>query len=195
MILVTYKELLGFIAIAIAFVSYIPYFKDIIEGRTKPHAFSWFIWGLLTGIAFLGQISDKAGPGAWVTGFTALACFSISLFGITKGRKNIVFIDWFSLLGAGIALLFWFMTKGPFISVILITLIDAIGFFPTFRKSFMKPQEETLITYALSGLKFLIALFALENVSLTTSIYPASLVLMNWLFVSMLIVRRKQLSL
>lgn len=191
----SYKELLGFTAVVIALVSYIPYFKDIFEGRTKPHAFSWFIWGLLTGIAFVGQISDKAGPGAWVTGFTALACFSISFFGITKGRKNIVFIDWLSLLGTGIALFFWFITKGPLVSIMLITLIDAIGFFPTFRKSFMKPQEETLITYTLSGLKFLIALFALEKISLVTALYPASLVLMNWVFVGMLIIRRKHLNL
>lgn len=190
-----YKEILGFTAVAIALISYIPYFRDIFENRTKPHPFSWFIWGLLTGIAFIGQISDKAGSGAWVTGFTALACFSISFFGFTKGKKNIVFIDWFGLLGTGIALFFWLITKGPLISVILIALIDAIGFFPTFRKSFIKPQEETLVTYTLSGLKFLVALFALENISLVTTIYPASLVLMNLLFVAMLIIRKKQLNL
>lgn len=188
-----YRVLLGILATLIAVYSYIPYFKDIFKGKTKPHAFSWLIWSVLTGIAFFGQLTDNAGPGAWVTGFTAIICFAIFLVGLKVGKHNITTIDWISLLGAGISLLFWYSTNSPLISVILITIIDAFGFFPTFRKSFSKPNEETLTTYALSGLKFLIALAALENVSVVTALYPASLVLMNWAFVGMLIIRRRKL--
>lgn len=188
-----YKTLLGFTATAIAFVSYIPYFRDIFSGKTKPHAFSWFVWGILTAIAFVGQMVGGGGAGAWVTGFTAIVCFSIFIAGLIKGRKNIVFIDWISLFGAGIALYFWYITKGPLISVILITIIDALGFFPTFRKSYFKPFEETMSTYFLSGLKFVFALFALDKFSVITALYPLSLVIMNWVFVVMLIMRRKQI--
>jgi hypothetical protein len=189
-----YKELLGILATAIALISYIPYFRDIFAGKTKPHAFSWFIWGLLTAIGFFGQVADNAGPGAWVTGFTALICFGIAVTALLKGQKDtIVLVDWLSLVGAGVALSFWYLTKGPLLSVILITLIDALGFFPTFRKSFYKPQEETKITYFLSGLKFVVALFALQNFSIITTLYPISLVVMNWLFVVMVTVRKRQL--
>lgn len=189
-----YKFVLGISAIVIAFVSYIPYVRDIFAGKTKPHAFSWFIWGVLTAIGFAGQLAGGAGSGAWVTGFTALACFSISIVGLVKGRKNIIFVDWLSLIGAGVALFLWYLTKNPLLSVILVTVIDALGFFPTFRKSYSKPQEETLSTYFLSGLKFLISLFALQNFTILTALYPVSLVVMNWLFIAMLIVRRKQLG-
>ena len=190
-----YKEILGLVATIIAFYSYIPYIRDIFSGKTKPHAFSWLVWASLTGIAFFGQVADKAGPGAWVTGFTAAACFFIFFIALNRGEKNIVLLDWLSLLGAVIALIFWFFTKGPFLSVILITLIDALGFFPTFRKSIMKPKEETLSTYALSGFKFILALLALDNVSIVTTVYPASLVLMNWFFVGTLLLRRRRLHL
>lgn len=189
-----YKDVLGAIAVIIAFVSYVPYFKDIFANKTKPHAFSWLIWGVLTGIAFFGQVAGGAGPGAWVTGFTAVICFIIFVFGLTKGKNNIVFIDWLSLIGAGIALLLWFITKGPLLSVIIITIIDALAFFPTFRKSFNKPREETAVTYFLSGLKFLLSIIALDNISVITALYPLSLVLMNWAFVAMLYVRRKQID-
>lgn len=187
-----YKQLLGILATIIAFIGYVPYFKDIFAGRTKPHAFSWFIWGSLTAIAFFGQVFDNGGPGAWVTGFTAIICFIISFLGLKKGEKNITFIDWMSLIGACIALIFWVITKGPLLSVILITIIDALGFIPTFRKSFTKPREETISTYVLSGLKFIIGILALNNFSIVTALYPFSLVVMNWAFVGMLIIRRKQ---
>lgn len=188
-----YKEFLGLAATAIAFGSYVPYFRDIASRKTKPHAFSWLVWSVLTGIAFFGQIADSAGPGAWVTGFTAIVCFTIFVFAIKQGEKNIVLIDWLSLAGAAVALLFWFFTKGPLLSVVIITLIDALGFFPTFRKSFSRPNEETLITFFLGGFKFILALLALEKVSVVTALYPASLVVMNWIFVGMLLLRRKQL--
>ena len=76
----------------------------------------------------------------------------------------------------------------------LITVIDALGFVPTFRKSYSRPFEETAVTYAISGLKFVVAILALENLSLVTWLYPASLVLMNGLFVGMVLTRRRQLS-
>lgn len=88
----------------------------------------------------------------------------------------------------------WAITDSPLTAVILITIIDALGFAPTFRKAYHKPQEETMITFVLSAVKFVIAIAALSNYSTVTVLYPASLVLMNGLFVAMLIVRRKQLG-
>ncbi len=190
----TLQQFLGGFATLIAFFSYIPYFKDIVAGKTKPHAISWFIWGLLTAIGFFGQVYDNAGAGAWVTGFTAFVCLCIFVAALQRGEKDITLIDWLCLIAAGIALLLWYFTSTPLLSVILITIIDALGFFPTFRKSYLKPFEETQITYFISGLKFFIALFALTNFSVLTSLYPISLIVMNWLFIAMLIVRRKQLT-
>src|SRR3990167_9255905 len=126
---------LGILATLIAIYAYIPYFRNIFRGKTKPHAFSWFVWFLLTAIAFFAQVSDNAGPGAWVTGFTAVICFVIFIFGLKRGEKDIVWIDWLSLVGALLALGLWAITNEPLLSVILITLIDALGFVPTFRKS------------------------------------------------------------
>jgi hypothetical protein len=187
-----YKVIVGVIAVIVAFVAYVPYFKDIFRGKTKPHAFSWLVWGSLTGIGFFGQLFDNGGAGAWVTGFSALVGFVVFFLALKKGEKNITSSDKWSLIGAGLALVLWFITNSPFGSIILITLIDALGFYPTFRKSYHKPLEETISTYFLSGLKFVIAIIALQNHSIITWLYPLSLILMNFIFVGFLIIRRKQ---
>jgi len=44
-----------------------------------------------------------------------------------------------------------------------------------------------------AGLKFVLAIIALENYSLVTWLYPASLVFTNLFFVIMLVVRRRQI--
>lgn len=186
--------MLGFTAMIVAFLSYVPYFRDISVGKTKPHAFSWLIWGVLSGISFAAQITGRAGPGSWVSAFTTVVCFIIFFLALKKGEKNIVALDWFSLFGAAVAILAWLLIKGPLFSVFLITIIDVFGFLPTYRKSFNKPTQETLVTYVLSGLKYVFALLALNNVSIITALYPASVLFMNWTFVLMLIMRKKQLK-
>ena len=35
-----YKALLGIIAVILAFAGYIPYFRDLFLGKTKPHAYT-----------------------------------------------------------------------------------------------------------------------------------------------------------
>jgi len=187
-----YKNILTGLATVVGIIAYIPYFRDIVGGRTKPHVFSWFVWGLLTAIAFIAQVSDGAGPGALVTGFTALASFVFVAMALKWGEKHITRTDWASLVGALVSLGLWLVTKTPLLSVILITIIDALAFYPTFRKSYFKPYQETMVTYTLSGLKFALAVAALDRWTVITALYPLSLVVMNWVFVGVLVVRRRQ---
>lgn len=188
------KLILGIVAVIIGLVGYVPYFRDIIQGKTKPHAFSWLIWGILTGIAFVGQVVSNGGFGTWVTGFTAALCIIIFLFALYRGTKDFPLVDWLSLLGAGVALLLWAITKGPLAAIILVTVIDMLGFIPTFRKSYYRPKEETAFTFGMSGIKFIFGIGALKELSLVTALYPASLVLTNSMFVLMVYVRRRQLD-
>ena len=59
------KELLGTISIIIAAVSYSAYFLSIFRGRTKPHMFSWIVWGTVSGVASYAQFAKGGGPGSW----------------------------------------------------------------------------------------------------------------------------------
>lgn len=187
------KDTLGIAAVVIGFIGYIPYFRTIFNGKTKPHAFTWFVWGLLTAIAFGGQIAGNGGAGAWVTGFTAFISFTIFILALAKGKKDFPLADWLCLAGCMLALALWAFTDNPLLAIILITIIDLIAFIPTFRKSFSSPDSEPVFTYALSGFKFVIGIIALEQFSTVTVLYPASLVVTNGLFVVMLFVQRRRL--
>ena len=188
-----YKALLATLAIVISLIGYVPYFRDLLAGRTKPHAFSWGVWTVITGLAFAIQFSENAGAGAWVTGFTGLICFTIFLLALSKGKMSFPLIDWVCLIAALIALALWWFAKLPLASVALLVAADFIAFVPTFRKAYFKPYEDTPITFGLNGFKFVISLFALESLTLTTALYPASLVLTNWSFAAMVYLRRRQL--
>ncbi len=186
------RHLLGISATLIALISYAPYVLTIFKGTTKPHGFSWFVFGVLMVIGFIAQISDGAGTGAWVTGFSAGVCFLIAGLAVFKGTFTPTRTDWMALIGSLAAIPLWMMTENPLSAVILITLIDILAFYPTFRKAYYFPHEELLFTYFLSAIKFILGVAALENFSVITTLYPLSLILMNALFIGVVMWRRKK---
>ena len=84
----------------------------------------------------------------------------------------------------------WLVTGDPLLAVILVSIIDALGFYPTFRKGYHKPDEEALFHYNMAAIKFIIGIMAIENFTWVTVLYPASLVFMNGVFVTMIMWRR-----
>ena len=194
-ILFMFKQLLGGVAVFLALISYIPYLRDIFLGKTKPHAFSWLVWLIVTGIGFFIQISNGAGPGAWFNGLMVLICAVIMIFGFIKGKKEIVFIDWISLLLAFVAIYLWLVVKEPTFSMILVIIADLLGAIPTLRKSFIHPYSETYITYAINTLRVGVAVFALEKFSFLTASYHIYMILVNLSITSTILLRRKIIKL
>ncbi|MCX6727776.1 MAG: hypothetical protein NTX11_03125 [Candidatus Saccharibacteria bacterium] len=188
------KEIIGIIAVVLTFVGYIPYIIDTIKGKTTPHIYTWFIWGLVTAIAFALQLSDKAGPGAFTTLAAAIVCFIIFGLGVRQGKQDITKSDTVFFVMSLFALALWLFAKQPVLSVILVSLIDMLGFIPTIRKSWHRPNEETLSSYITNTLRFTLALFALQRYTLITTLYPISWVIANGLFSVFLSVRRKKTS-
>lgn len=189
-----YKTLLGIAAVIIGLLSYIPYYRDVLRGTTKPHPFSWFAFSLLMGITFFAQILTGAGPGAWVTGISAVAVLGIAVLAVWKGHREITRFDWFCFSGALFGMVLWQATNDPLWAVVIVTVTDVIAFAPTYRKAYMKPNEETASLFAFSAAKYLVSLFALSTFNLTTALFPVSLVISNALFVALLLLRRRSLT-
>ncbi|MEM9469088.1 MAG: hypothetical protein AAF988_02900 [Pseudomonadota bacterium] len=185
------KEIFTAIGLVFTFVGYIAYIYSIFRGNTRPHPFSWFIWGLLTAIGFFAQVSDNAGPGAWITGVSAAFTLFIALIGYIK-RSDIVITraDTITFFAALSSIPLWLLTNTPLYSVILITIIDAIAFYPTFAKTWHRPDQELPFQTIMAGSKFVLSLFALNNYTVITVLYPLSLVIMNFAFLILLYGRR-----
>jgi len=172
----------------------VPYVRSIRAGQTKPHAFSWFVWGLGTFVVFLAQLADRGGLGAWPTGVSGIITASIAVLAY-KGRSDtsIAKIDWVFLAIALAALPCWLLTSNPLVAVVLLTGMDVAGFVPTFRLAFLRPHEEHIGFYSLGALRNAVAIAALEHYSWTTVLFPVAVGIACALFVAMVAFRRAQL--
>ncbi|MEI7579185.1 MAG: hypothetical protein WCJ58_04060 [bacterium] len=189
------KNLLGYIATLLVFVSYIPYIRDVLSGKTKPHPYTWFLWSFITLIAFGLQFVGGAGSGSLVTLAAAIMCVVVLILTLLQKNKiEIVKKDIIFFIFAFIALGLWLIAKQPIISAILITATDFVAFFPTIRKSWNKPYSETVLFYLLETFRFGLAIIALQKYSIVTTLYPACWLTTEFLFALMLIYRRRQVS-
>lgn len=193
-ILATYQEIFGLIAFLIGLWGTGVYIASIFRGETRPHFYTHLVWGLVTLIAFLGQLADKAGPGAWALGITAAACLFQAALALKWGEKNITRGDKLSLVAAFVAVIPWMLTDDPLLSVVLASLISCVAFIPTIRKSWTKPTEENLTAYMIANVKLGLSLVALTNFTVTTLVYPVSSIVINTAFVLLCVYRRGALG-
>ena len=185
------KELLSVIAIALTFIAFIPYIRSIRQGKTKPHAFSWIIWASVTFIIFLAQLADKGGVGAWPIGVSGVITLYVAMLAYLK-KSDIIITkqDWLFFILAMFSLPFWYFTSNPLWAVVILTTVALLGFAPTFRKSYNRPYEESLLFYILMAIRNVLVIMALENYSLTTILFPAATALACILLVQLVTIRR-----
>ena len=185
------KEIIGIIAAAMAFVAYAPYFRDILKNKTKPHAYSWFIWGLTSVMIFALQITHGGGPGSYTTGTVAFISFAVCIFGLKHGTNYITYTDTIFFIMALIAGSFWLFANKPTLSMVLLITTDMLGIAPSVRKAWHKPDEETISMWGLNSLRHALSLLALQQYILLTLLNPVSWTIANLSFSLLLLTRRR----
>ncbi|MEL7110827.1 MAG: hypothetical protein AAGL99_16310 [Pseudomonadota bacterium] len=189
------KEVFGSVALGLTFLAFIPYIQSVLTGETRPHVFSWLIWGVGTIIVFVAQLLDGGGYGAWVIGISGCITFGIAVLAWFKsGDTSIVRMDWVFLALAMSALPLWFITNTALSAVIVLTMVDLLGFGPSVRKAVDHPNEENATFFVIGAVRNAFMVLALQNYSWTTVLFPAAVGVACLLFVIVILFRRRMLA-
>ncbi len=187
-----YKEIFSAIAIALTLTAFVPYIRAIFNGTIRPHVFSWVIWGATTFLIFLAQLEDKGGVGTWPIGVSgSITIFIACLAYIKRGDVIITKTDWLFFIAALLSLPLWYLTSDPLWAVVLLTIVDVLGFGPTVRKAYHLPYSESLLFFGLFTVRNLLVMMALENHSVTTLLFPAVITAVCVLLMMMIAYRRR----
>ncbi len=187
-------ELFAILAILVSVIRYGTYLRAIYLKEARPHVFSWFNWGIVTGIGAYAQIVLDGGPSAWVLIVVSSTCFFIAGVALFIGEKNIARSDWYAFLGALIAIPVWIYTNDPIAAIFVIVVIDILTYYPTIRKSWHDPWGEPPSSYFWAGLRYFLALFAVSPVTWETLFYPFFLMVTDWGFALYVLYRRRVLT-
>ena len=187
------KEVLGIAAVLIVLLTSVIYVRQMLQGSIKPHSFSWIIWGLTTGIAAAARTVDEAGAGVWGQWATSASCMLCGLLALKYGEKHITRSDIAAFLAALAAIPAWLMTDNPLTAVIIVTFIDAMGYYPTIRKTYLRPHEEATYNYVVGNLIHLLSLAATEHYTATNTLFQITFLIINNLMVGMIWWRRRKI--
>ncbi len=190
-----FKEVLSAVAIVLTFAAFIPYIRSIHNGATRPHVFSWIIWGTTTFVVFLAQLEGRGGAGAWPIGVSGgITIFIAFLAFVKRADITITKKDWIFFISALSSLPLWYLTSDPLWAVVILTTVDVFGFGPTIRKAYSLPHSESLSFFALFAARNLIVILALENYSVTTVLFPAVTATACMLLMAIVLYRRRLLT-
>lgn len=179
---------------SISTIGFFYYLRDMFAGKTKPHMFTWFIWALMSYIGFGIQVTHGAGLASLIILWFAIIPTIVFFYTLKDSQKDIAPADYLSLLWAIVALIFWIIFDKAIISVILLLIIDYCAYFPTFRKSWNKPYEETILLFVLVNAWYLASIITFDNFTFVNYGYPLGLIIINTVFVSYILIRRKVLK-
>ncbi len=117
--------------------------------------------------------------------------FLVFLFSLKYGTRNITITDTIVLLFAIFAIFVWWKLESPLAAVLMISVIDVIGYVPSFRKSYSDPWSETVITWLGFVLGNCFAVLALREYNMLTLSYIVSITLANASLAGFCIIRRR----
>jgi len=173
------KLILTIIATLIGVIAFFPYLRDTFSLKTKPHAYTWLVWAITQSTAVFGIWYGGGGWGALNLTIGTLFVIAVFLFSLKFGTKNITKSDTSILIAALLAIVVWWQLKQPLISILMVSVIDVIGYVPSFRKSYQEPWSETLISWILFSASNLFAILALKEYNLLTVTYLAAITSAN----------------
>jgi hypothetical protein len=183
------KDILLFISVILTVVSVIPYSRDILQGKTRPNIVSWITWFLLGLVATVAAVAAGEYKAAIFSSAAVMETSLIVVLGLRYGYVKYARFDVVCQVGVLVGLGLWWIFNSPALAVIAVVTIDLIGALPTVRHSWMRPYEETWISYAVCSFAAILALLALNTYNWVSLPYAIYIVLINALITLILLIR------
>ncbi len=187
------KNIFSVVAAILGVVGFLPYLRDVYRGITKPHVYTWFVWLITQSIAIAAAF--RGGGGLILNLAVGLFfMFIIFLLSFKKGTKNITKSDTVVLVSALVAIVVYFQLDKPLLAVIMVSLIDFLGYIPTFRKTFEEPWSETVGTWAVFVVSNILAIVALQEYNFLTVTYLVTITTANAIITAICLIRKKYVT-
>ncbi len=168
-----------------------PYIRDIINNKTKPHAYTWLIWSITQGTA---TAVLWIGKGGWATIsllIGAIFALLVFLLSLKYGTRNITKGDTIVLISSLLAIFVWWQLDSPLIAVFMVSIIDVLGYWPSFRKTYEEPWTETPVSWAIFSIANVFNILALSEYNLLTLPYIIAITIANLVLFVICLTRRR----
>ena len=189
-----WRDGLGILSVVLAVLAAVIYILQTLRGEIRPHPLSWFLFGILSLTGYWVQRDEGARQGSWTLLAMTIICFLFVAVSVARGERSFSRTEWAFLAAGGAVFILYLFTGQANVAAALTTVIDALGYGPTFIRGWSFPRKDSVTSFALNGAKFVPSLMAMDPISFATCFYPATLMVLNAAVSIMLIIRRRALA-
>jgi hypothetical protein len=190
-VLEDWRDVLGILSVALAIIAAIIYVFQTLRGDVRPHPLSWFLFGILSATGYWVQRDQGAHQGSWTLLAMTIICFVFVAASVARGERSFSRQEWSFAVAGGAVFVLYLFTREPNVAAALTTIVDALGYAPTFVRGWSHPRKDSVTSFALNGVKFVPSLMAMDPISFATSFYPATLLVLNTAVSTTLLLRRR----
>jgi hypothetical protein len=142
-----WRDALGMLSVALAIAAAI-YVYQTLRGMVRPHPLTWFVFGVLSGVGYWIQRDEGAAQGSWALLAMTVICF-LFVPASARGERSFSRQGWAFVAASAATFILYLFTREPNLAAALITLIDALGYGPTFVRGWSQPQKDSVASFAL----------------------------------------------
>lgn len=174
-----YKTILVLIWWLISITTTILFIRTILKKQTIPHLYSQIIWAITVTIWLLWQIYDDAWVWTWILFFVDCWVISVLILSLKYWLKDPTKWDKIVLTLALLSIIPRILTKTPLYSVILVTFIDTLWYFPILNKLRRYPNSEALYPRVIWNIGVFTWIIWLDHISILSALYITYWFIMN----------------
>jgi hypothetical protein len=189
-----WRDALGILSVVMAILAAVIYVFQTLRGEVRPHPLSWFLFGILSATGYWVQRDQGAHQGSWTLLAMTIICFIFVAVSVARGERSFSRQEWAFAVAGGAAFVVYLFSREANIAAALTTVVDALGYGPTFIRGWTHPKKDSVTSFALNGAKFVPSLMAMDPISFATSFYPATLLVLNAAVSIMLVTRRRAVA-
>jgi hypothetical protein len=168
-------------------VAHIPYVAAILRKQARPTKATWIICALLDACFIAAMISKGVLNGEMIGAATGSWLIMLLSFwyGVPGWKRN----DLVCLILAIIGLLLWISSGDATISIIISSLVIAIGSIPTFFSAWKNPEHEDRLAWLFFFLGAIFQLCALPSWTVVNATQPVSFAITETVMIVLLWIR------
>jgi hypothetical protein len=166
------KTILTIIGPLIVTIGFIPYLRATARGSVRPRIASWATWSLVTGIATVAALTQRAYTSAVLTGIATGIELSILAMALRRGDYAYNWVDGVSQAISLLGICAWLLSKDATFAIIFNIVADGFGAVPTFYHAWIAPHEEAWQSFILGGIGSAVSLLAVGSISFVAAGFP-----------------------
>lgn len=137
-----FRGICGAVSTILAIGAGVPYIRSVLNGRTRPHQFSWLVFCIMNGLVFITQYLEGARESVLIYLVFFISTIIIFTLSLSRGTRNTSSLDKLLFAGALLTIGLWLLTGNNVLAIWLTVVIDVFATTMTVLKIRDEPASE-----------------------------------------------------